>query len=79
MISGERLGGVGCGTVVSNSSDRRSVENVRFASSAANYQTKRRFKILGASTHSFENEVLREESAALALKELRVMRRHGED
>ena len=35
--SGERLGGVGCGTVLSNSSDRRRVEKVRFASSAAEY------------------------------------------
>jgi hypothetical protein len=32
--SGERLGGVCCGMVVSKISDRRSVENVRFASSA---------------------------------------------
>lgn len=32
--SGDRAGGVGCGIVVSNSSDRRRVENVRFASSA---------------------------------------------
>ena len=35
LRSGERLGGVGCGMVVSNNSDRRRVENVRFASSAA--------------------------------------------
>ncbi len=34
-ISGDRLGGVGCGIVVSNNSDLKSVENVRFASSAA--------------------------------------------
>ena len=33
--SGERLGGVGWGIVVSNNSDRRRVEKVRFASSAA--------------------------------------------
>lgn len=33
--SGDRLGGVGCGMVVSNNSDRRRVEKVRFASSAA--------------------------------------------
>ena len=32
--SGERLGGVGCGIVASNISERSSVENVRFASSA---------------------------------------------
>jgi hypothetical protein len=33
-LSGERLGGVGCGIVVSNISERSRVENVRFASSA---------------------------------------------
>lgn len=33
--SGDRVGGVGCGIVVSNSSVRRRVENVRLASSAA--------------------------------------------
>ncbi len=32
--SGERFGGVGCGIVVSKISARRSVENVRLASSA---------------------------------------------
>ena len=32
--SGERFGGVGCGIVVSKSSDLNKVENVRFASSA---------------------------------------------
>ena len=37
--SGERLGGVGCGTVVSNNSDRRRVEKVRFASSAVQNQS----------------------------------------
>ncbi len=34
ISSGERLGGVGCGTVVSNSSERSRVEKVRLASSA---------------------------------------------
>ena len=34
MRSGERLGGVGCGTVLSKSSERSRVEKVRFASSA---------------------------------------------
>lgn len=34
--SGERVGGVGCGIVVSNISDRSNVENVLFASSATN-------------------------------------------
>jgi hypothetical protein len=33
--SGETFGGVGCGIVLSNISDRSNVENVRFASSAA--------------------------------------------
>lgn len=37
--SGDRLGGVGCGIVLSNSSDRRRVEKVRFASSAAESQS----------------------------------------
>ena len=32
--SGERLGGVGCGMVLSKISDRSNVVNVRFASSA---------------------------------------------
>ena len=36
--SGDRLGGVGWGMVVSKSSDRRRVEKVRFASSAAESQ-----------------------------------------
>ena len=36
--SGDRLGGVDCGMVVSNNSDRRRVEKVRFASSAAGEQ-----------------------------------------
>jgi len=35
--SGDKLGGVGCGMVVSKSSDRRRVENVRFASSATGH------------------------------------------
>ena len=33
--SGDIVGGVGCGTEVSKSSERRRVENVRLASSAA--------------------------------------------
>jgi hypothetical protein len=35
VVSGERLGGVACGIVVSKISERSNVENVRFASSAA--------------------------------------------
>lgn len=34
VTSGDRVGGVGWGIVVSNNSDRRRVENVRLASSA---------------------------------------------
>ena len=34
VISGERLGGVGCGIVMSNNSFRSSAEKVRLASSA---------------------------------------------
>lgn len=37
--SGDNEGGVGCGTDVSKSSERSSVEKVRFASSAAQYQS----------------------------------------
>ena len=33
--SGDKFGGVGCGIVVSKSSERNNVEKVRFASSAA--------------------------------------------
>lgn len=36
--SGEKFGGVGCGTVLSKSSERNSAENVRFASSATKGQ-----------------------------------------
>jgi hypothetical protein len=35
--SGERLGGVGCGMVVSKISERSNVENVLFASSAVKW------------------------------------------
>ena len=61
--SGERLGGVGCGTVVSNNSDRRSVEKVRFASSAAKNQTAfvNAHKQFQSFTYFFENGALREE------------------
>ena len=36
--SGDKVGGVGCGIVVSNNSDLNNVENVRFASSAVSCQ-----------------------------------------
>ena len=36
VVSGERLGGVGWGMVVSKISERSNVEKVRFASSAVN-------------------------------------------
>ncbi len=48
--SGERLGGVGCGIVVSNNSDRRRVEKVRLASSAAEIQTKYNSQFLQGTT-----------------------------
>ena len=35
--SGDKVGGVGWGMVLSNSSDRKSVEKVRFASSAVEH------------------------------------------
>ena len=46
--SGERLGGVGWGMVVSNNSDLRSVEKVRFASSAVQDQAKTLLKFAKA-------------------------------
>lgn len=39
VASGDNEGGVGCGTDVSKSSERSSVEKVRFASSAVHYQS----------------------------------------
>ena len=78
MRSGERLGGVGCGIVVSNNSDRRRVEKVRFASSAAQNQV-RIFHgcwALQWFTHFFENGALREESFSWPSKVSQAMHRH---
>ena len=44
VVSGERLGGVGWGMVVSKISERSNVEKVRFASSAV--------KLISAKSHS---------------------------
>lgn len=44
MRSGDKLGGVGWGILVSKSSDRRRVENVRLASSAAHCQINSSFR-----------------------------------
>ena len=44
VVSGERLGGVGWGMVVSKISERSNVEKVRFASSAVN--------LISAKSHS---------------------------
>ena len=76
--SGERLGGVGCGMVVSNNSDRRRVEKVRFASSAAESQTTIHFvrKRLQSFTHSSGNGALREESFSWLSMVSQAMHRH---
>lgn len=76
--SGDRLGGVGCGMVVSNNSDRRRVEKVRFASSAAESQTTilHVCKVLQSFTHFSGNEALREESFSWLSMALQAMHRH---
>lgn len=76
--SGDRLGGVGCGMVVSNNSDRRRVEKVRFASSATESQTTilRVCKVLQNFTHFSGNGALREESFSLLSMVLPAMHRH---
>ena len=76
--SGERLGGVGCGTVVSNNSDRRRVEKVRFASSAATNQSQlsKVCKRLGGSTHFSGNGALHEEFFSWLSMVLQVKHRH---
>lgn len=77
--SGDRLGGVGCGMVVSNNSVRRRVEKVRFASSAAESQTTilRLNKVRPSFTHFSENGALREESFSWLLMVLRARHRHA--
>ena len=76
--SGERLGGVGWGIVVSNNSDRRRVEKVRFASSAAENQTKiiRVRKRLRSCAHSSGSGALREESFSCLSMASQAMHRH---
>ena len=79
--SGERLGGVGCGTVVSNNSDRSRVEKVRFASSAAKNQSQlsRSAKGHRIFTHFFGNAALREESFSWLSMVLQATHRHVVD
>lgn len=75
--SGERVGGVGWGMVVSNSSERSKVEKVRLASSAGfgsaigwlNWS-------VAYPTYSSGNEALREEFAFWLSTEWLAMRRH---
>ena len=55
--SGDRVRGVGCGIVVSNISDLRRVEKVRFASSAAKSQRNMSRKISYSYTHSFGSAI----------------------
>ena len=76
--SGDRLGGVGCGMVVSNNSDRRRVEKVRFASSAAESQTTvpHFCKRLQNVTHFSGNGALREESFFWPSMVSQAMHRH---
>lgn len=79
--SGDRLGGVGCGMVVSNSSDRRRVEKVRFASSAAESQITilHLCKVPPSFTHFSENGALRGESFSWLSMVLRARHRHAVD
>lgn len=53
VISGDRCGGVGWGIVVSKSSDRRRVENVRLASSAAQVQKGLSCSLMGQNVLTF--------------------------
>jgi hypothetical protein len=70
--SGERLGGVGWGIVVSKISERSNVENVRFASSAVNLFSIRSHCRRKSSAYSFGNEALHEEFVSFASMELQV-------
>lgn len=76
--SGDRLGGVGCGMVVSNNSDRRRVENVRFASSAAESQTTIMHGCKGLQNfaHFSGNGALRGESFSWPSMVSQAMHRH---
>ena len=58
--SGDRFGGVGWGMVVSKSSARSKVENVRFASSAMNWIRIDTNFPSSLFTYSFENEARHE-------------------
>lgn len=76
--SGDRLGGVGCGTVLSNNSDRRRVEKVRFASSATQSQGTILYvcKVLQIFPHFSGNGALREESFFWLSMVSQAMHRH---
>jgi hypothetical protein len=58
--SGERLGGVGWGIVVSKISERSNVENVRFASSAVSLISAPFHTRVRVSAYSFGNEARHE-------------------
>lgn len=77
--SGERLGGVGWGIVVSKISDRSNVENVRFASSAERMSVKCHLSPIQLGTHSFENEARHEEFASSVLMASQGNLRHEVD
>ena len=61
---------------MSNNSDRRRVEKVRFASSAAESQTLHVCKVLQSLTHFSGNEALREESFSWLSMVSQAMHRH---
>ena len=77
--SGDRLGGVGWGMVVSKSSDRRRVEKVRFASSAAESQNVilHDRKVQQSFAYFSGNEALREGSFSWLSMALQAMHRHA--
>ena len=63
--SGDNVGGVCCGTVLSKISERKSLENVRFASSAVGVQLVDDSDEGLIITHFFENVIPRWPDAAL--------------
>ena len=69
VVSGERLGGVGWGIVVSKISERSNVENVRLASSAVNLVSRRSHVGWINSAYSFENAAPHEEFVSFVSKE----------
>jgi len=75
VLSGDKFGGVGWGIVVSKISARRSVEKVRFASSAVNLLAWRQ-RPDEMVTYSSGNESHRVEFASSSSRELQVSHHH---